>query len=190
MGNRRCRQHTRYQRLRRTRAPVVENSGASPDTSAPHDLSRFAQAQADVYELALAELKSGQKRSHWMWFIFPQIDGLGSSPTARRYAIRNLAEAKSYLAHPVLGPRLLASAAALLEIKGRSAREILGSPDDLKLRSCATLFAQISPSDSVFHRLLDQYFQGQPDRKTLELLGVVWEDSGVSVAQPSSMRHT
>lgn len=155
----------------------MANSRSSPDASDPHDLSRFVQAQADDYDRALAELKSGQKRSHWMWYIFPQLDGLGSSSTAHRYAIRSLAEARAYLAHPVLGPRLLKSADALLEIEGRSAREILGSPDDLKLSSCATLFAQVSPSDSVFHRLLDHYFRGQPDRKTLALLGDIRKEN-------------
>jgi uncharacterized protein (DUF1810 family) len=107
-----------------------------------------------------------------MWYVFPQIDGLGFSATSRRYAIRSLAEAQAYLAHPVLGPRLLECAQAALRIDGRSAREIFGSPDDLKLRSCATLFARVSPPGSVFDRLLDTYFQGARDGRTLELLGI------------------
>ncbi|WP_045227233.1 DUF1810 domain-containing protein [Methyloterricola oryzae] len=136
----------------------------------PYDLIRFVQAQDDDYERALAELKSGRKRSHWMWYIFPQFEGLGLSATAHQYTIKSLAEARAYLAHPVLGPRLLACAAALLEVAGRTAHEILGSPDDWKLRSCASLFAQVSPAGSVFHRLLEQYFHGEPDQRTLALL--------------------
>lgn len=137
----------------------------------PHDLDRFVQAQDGDYERALSEIKSGRKRSHWMWYIFPQFDGLGFSSTARRYSIKSVPEAKAYLRHPVLGPRLTDCADAALSVKGRSAHEIFGSPDDTKLHSCATLFACVSPGGSVFHRLLDQYFQGQLDRRTLGLLG-------------------
>jgi uncharacterized protein (DUF1810 family) len=106
-----------------------------------------------------------------MWFIFPQLDGLGASAMARRYAIRSLDEARAYLGHPVLGPRLVECAEALLAVQGRSAREILGSPDDLKLRSCATLFAQVSPPGSVFHRLIEVFYEGVPDGRTLAWLG-------------------
>jgi uncharacterized protein (DUF1810 family) len=141
----------------------------------PHDLARFVQAQEDDYDQALSEIRSGRKRSHWMWYVFPQYDGLGSSPTSRRYAIKSLAEAQAYLAHPVLGPRLVECAEAALAIEGRSAYEIFGSPDDVKLRSCATLFARVSPAGSVFERLLDKYCQGQPDAKTLRLLGIATE---------------
>jgi len=137
----------------------------------PHNLSRFVQAQEDDYEQALAEIRSGRKQSHWMWYIFPQFDGLGFSSTSRRYSIKSLAEAEAYLKHPVLGPRLLESADAVFRIEGRSANEIFGSPDDLKLRSCATLFARVSPAGSVFERLLGKYFQSEPDGKTLRLLG-------------------
>jgi uncharacterized protein (DUF1810 family) len=137
----------------------------------PHDLSRFLRAQEGVYEGALAEIRSGRKRNHWMWFIFPQVEGLGSSPTSLRYAIRSIAEAKAYLGHPVLGPRLVECAEAALGVQGRSAHEIFGSPDDRKLRSCATLFAQASPNGSAFHRLLDRYFEGRPDERTLQILG-------------------
>ncbi len=105
-----------------------------------------------------------------MWYIFPQYAGLGFSATSRHYAIKSLAEAEAYLQHPILGARLIECADVVLQVKGRSAHEIFGSPDDLKLRSCATLFAQLSPAGSVFHRLLDQYFQGEPDAKTLEML--------------------
>lgn len=121
-----------------------------------YDLSRFVKAQEGDYERALSEIRSGRKRSHWMWYIFPQFEGLGFSPTSRRYAIKSPQEARAYLSHPVLGPRLVECAEAVLGVEGRSANQIFGSPDDLKLRSCATLFAQISPEESVFHRLLDK----------------------------------
>ena len=137
----------------------------------PHDLNRFVQAQEGDHARALSEIKSGRKRSHWMWYIFPQFDGLGFSPTSKRYAIKSIAEAQAYLAHPVLGPRLKECAEAALGVEGRSAFEILGSPDDMKLRSCATLFASVSPAGSVFHRLLDKYYQGEADSQTLHLLG-------------------
>jgi uncharacterized protein (DUF1810 family) len=136
----------------------------------PFDLNRFVRAQEHDYARALAEVRGGRKRSHWIWYIFPQLDGLGYSATSRRYAIKSLAEAKAYLAHPVLGPRLLEIAEAALAVVGRTAQEIFGAPDDLKLRSCATLFAQVSPPGSVFHRLLDRYFDGKPDEATLRLL--------------------
>jgi uncharacterized protein (DUF1810 family) len=148
------------------------------DTGDPYDLNRFVQAQKLDYDEALLEIKRGRKTSHWMWYIFPQVDGLGSSPTSRFYSIKNLAEAAAYLAHPILGPRLAECAEAVLAVEGRSATEIFGSPDDLKLRSCATLFARVSPPGSVFQRVLDKVFQGQPDRKTLALLGMAREDNG------------
>jgi len=111
------------------------------DRSDLYDLNRFISAQAGVYDRALAELRGGQKRSHWMWYIFPQLDGLAFSSTSKHYAIKSLEEAKAYLAHALLGPRLLECAEAVVHIEGRSATDIFGSPDDLKLRSCATLFA-------------------------------------------------
>ncbi len=147
-------------------------SSDSRPTSDPFNLSRFVQAQENDYEQALAEIRSGRKRTHWMWFIFPQFDGLAFSSTSKHFAIKSLEEARAYLAHPVLGARLLECTHAVLRVEGRSAQEIFGSPDDLKLRSCATLFAQVSPSGSVFERLLEKHFQGSPDAKTLELLGV------------------
>jgi uncharacterized protein (DUF1810 family) len=136
----------------------------------PYGLDRFVSAQAPVYANALTELRAGRKRTHWMWFVFPQIAGLGWSLTARRYAIKGRAEAAAYLAHPLLGARLLECAEALLGLEGRSARDILGYPDDLKLRSCATLFAQVAPPGSVFARLLDKYYAGVADAKTLDRL--------------------
>jgi uncharacterized protein (DUF1810 family) len=152
----------------------TKDPGTTPD---PHDLARFVQAQEGDYERALSEIRSGRKRSHWMWYIFPQYDGLGFSPTSRRYAIKSLAEARAYLGHPVLGPRLVECAEAALGVEGRSAYEVFGSPDDMKLRSCATLFARVSPAGSVFQRLLDKYFQGQPDARTLRLLGIAPQDT-------------
>ena len=136
----------------------------------PYDLARFVTAQRDVYPIALAELQAGCKRSHWMWFVFPQVEGLGSSWMAQRYAIASAAEAEAYLRHPVLGPRLVECAEAVLAIEGRTAHEIFGSPDDLKLRSSATLFASVSPRSSVFERLLDGYFGGARDDATLRRL--------------------
>jgi uncharacterized protein (DUF1810 family) len=129
------------------------------------------RAQEGTYERALSEIKSGQKQSHWMWYVFPQFDGLGWSATSRRYAIESLDEARAYLAHPVLGPRLVESAEALLSLQDLTPNDVFGYPDDLKLRSSATLFAQASPSGSVFHRILDKYFEGKPDKETLRLIG-------------------
>ncbi|HEY3519383.1 MAG TPA: DUF1810 domain-containing protein [Gammaproteobacteria bacterium] len=139
-------------------------------TGDAHDLARFVAAQRGSYEHALAEIASGRKRSHWMWYVFPQFAGLGVSATSRKYAIASLAEAEAYLRHDLLGPRLVACADAALAVEGRSAREIFGSPDDLKLRSSATLFAHVSPEGSVFHRLLEKYFGGEPDEATLRLV--------------------
>lgn len=132
-------------------------------------LQRFVDAQEAVYPRALAELRAGAKRSHWMWFVFPQIAGLGSSSTAQRYAIASLDEAREYLAHPVLGPRLRACARAVLEVDGKSAAEILGYPDDLKLRSSMTLFARAADDPEVFTAVLDKYYDG-PDSRTLALI--------------------
>jgi len=113
----------------------------------PYNLARFLQAQERDYAQAISEIRSGRKRSHWMWYVFPQFAGLGFSPTSRFYAIESVAEAEAYLDHPVLGRRLVESVEAVLTLEGRSVSEIFGSPDDLKLRSCATLFASISPAD-------------------------------------------
>jgi uncharacterized protein (DUF1810 family) len=138
----------------------------------PYDLNRFVKAQVGAYEIALAELHAGRKRSHWMWFVFPQFAGLGSSTMAERYAIGSVAEAEAYLAHPVLGPRLVKCCEAVLGVEGRTAYEIMGPPDDLKLRSCATLFAQVADRGSVFERVLAKYYGGEPDEATLRLLGL------------------
>ena len=142
------------------------------DAADPHDLKRFVEAQEDDYEQALSEVRSGRKQSHWMWYIFPQYDGLGFSSTSKRYAIKSVAEAQAYLRHPVLGPRLVECAEAAVGVVGRSAAEVFGSPDDMKLRSCATLFAAVSSPGSVFERILIKFFQGVRDEKTLRLMEV------------------
>lgn len=142
---------------------------APPEGADPFELERFVRAQNGDYARALAELQRGAKRSHWMWYIFPQMRGLGASQMSRRYGLGSRAEAEAYLRHPVLGPRLRTCAAALLAVTGRTAREILGSPDDLKLRSSATLFAEVS-GERVFRDLLERFFGGKPDPETLRLL--------------------
>lgn len=142
------------------------------------DLQRFVEAQDagggpdgdSVYARALAELRAGAKRTHWMWFVFPQLAGLGLSAMAQRYAIADLAEARAYLAHPVLGPRLRACVAAVNGVDGRTAHQIMGSPDDVKLRSSLTLFLRATPDDADFRAALDRYYGGEPDPRTLELL--------------------
>ncbi|MFI2812103.1 MULTISPECIES: DUF1810 domain-containing protein [Microbulbifer] len=139
--------------------------------SDPFDLERFVNAQAPCYESVLAELKAGNKRSHWMWFVFPQVEGLGHSPMAQRYAIGSLDEARAYLQHPVLGTRLRECCEQLLQLEGLSAHEILGSPDDMKLKSSMTLFEQVAGANSPFGRVLERYYGGERDRRSLELLG-------------------
>ena len=137
------------------------------------DLVRFLDAQSDVYEEFTKELTEGQKQTHWMWFIFPQLAGLGHSSMAQRYAIRDLDQAVRYLAHPLLGSRLRHDVRLMTSHKGRSALEILGSPDDLKFRSCLTLFAEAASDDSdrlLFKQALDQYYGGKADPRTMELL--------------------
>lgn len=146
------------------------NQNAAPREADPYKLSRFVEAQEQPYERALAEITSGRKRSHWMWFIFPQLDGLAFSATSKHYAIKSMAEAKAYLGHPLLGARLVECIEAVLGVQDRSAADIFGSPDDLKLRSCATLFARASSPDSVFAHLLQKYYDGVPDEATLKLL--------------------
>ncbi len=135
------------------------------------DLSRFVEAQAGTYPTALAELQAGDKRSHWMWFIFPQLRGLGHSAMAQHYGLSGLDEARAYLAHPLLGPRLLTCTQALLQYPQRSLRQMLGSPDDLKFRSSMTLFAAAAGDEpSLFRQALTVHCNGQPDPRTLELL--------------------
>jgi len=146
------------------RKSQVESRQPQVDTA---DLSRFLEAQERDYDRALAEILSGRKRTHWMWYIFPQFAGLGVSPLSQNYAIRSLSEANAYITHPILGSRLLDCAETVLAIEGHSATEIFGSPDDLKLRSCATLFDMVSPRGSVFERLLAKYYDGVQDPLTL-----------------------
>ncbi|MBO3271001.1 DUF1810 domain-containing protein [Hymenobacter defluvii] len=134
------------------------------------NLTRFLDAQKADYQTALSEIKNGRKRSHWMWYIFPQIQGLGFSETSRFYAVRDAAEAEAYLAHPVLGSRLLEISNALLTLSASNATSVFGSPDDLKLKSSMTLFASLPKADPVFQAVLDKFFNGTKDDKTLQLL--------------------
>jgi uncharacterized protein (DUF1810 family) len=139
-------------------------------TSDAFNLERFVDAQAPVFEVVVAELTAGRKRSHWMWFIFPQLRGLGHSPTAQFFAIASLDEARAYHAHPLLGPRLDLSTQTVLESRTRSLNELFGSPDDLKFRSCMTLFEIAVPDVPLFAQALERWCGGERDDRTLELL--------------------
>jgi uncharacterized protein (DUF1810 family) len=136
----------------------------------PYNLRRFVDAQQAVYETVCRELRQGRKESHWMWFIFPQIKGLGHSEMARKFAISSRDEAKAYLAHPVLGPRLRECSRIVADLEGKSVEDIFGYPDDMKFRSSMTLFAQTAKDNEIFRRCLDKYFRGEPDRLTLAAL--------------------
>lgn len=138
--------------------------------SDPFRLQRFIDAQEGVHARALDELRAGRKTTHWMWFVLPQVAGLGSSAMAQRYAIGSLEEARAYLAHPVLGPRLVECTEAVLSHSDRTAHDILGSPDDVKLRSSMTLFVLVAGPESVFQRVLDAFFDGEMDPRTVDLL--------------------
>lgn len=138
--------------------------------SDPYNLQRYVDAQNPVFELVCAELREGEKNSHWMWFVFPQIKGLGRSPMANEYAISSREEAQAYLAHPLLGPRLRKCTELVNQVEGRSIHQIFGSPDDLKFRSSMTLFAQVASDNRVFLDALEKYFGGESDRLTLERL--------------------
>lgn len=137
------------------------------------DLERFVTAQEPVIREVLEELRAGRKRSHWMWFVFPQLKGLGHSATAQHYGIASLEEARAYLAHPVLGPRLRECCRSMLAVPQRSALEILGSPDDLKFRSCCTLFQLAAPQEEIFAQCLARFYGGAPDPRTLALCGTM-----------------
>lgn len=141
----------------------------------PYHLQRFVVAQGEVYETVISELRNGHKRSHWMWFVFPQLDGLGFSSTAKFYAIQSLEEAKAYLQHNVLGQNLLECVHTVLAAEGRSVHDIFGTPDDLKLKSCMTLFEFVDGPESVFGKVLDKFYAGERDDKTLQLLQEVKE---------------
>lgn len=151
----------------------MPNERADPVVA--HDLDRFLDAQEDVYPQVLEELRAGRKRSHWMWFVFPQFDGLGASATSRRYAIRGLDEALAYLRHPVLGARLAECTRAVLDLRGLSATQVFGTPDDRKFRSSMTLFELVSGPDSPFATALEKYFSGERDVRTIELVRSVSE---------------
>ena len=135
-----------------------------------HNLARFTEAQDSVYSTVLSELQQGKKTSHWMWFIFPQLVGLGRSPTAEFYAIKSLEEAGQYLQHPLLGARIRECSAAVLCIRGRTIENVFGFPDYLKLKSCMTLFSSLADPDPVFAAVLDRFFPGERDSRTLQLL--------------------
>jgi uncharacterized protein (DUF1810 family) len=136
------------------------------------ELIKFLDAQNQVYLKALSEIKKGKKETHWMWYIFPQIKGLGSSETAQYYGIKNLNEATAYLQHPILGKHLIEISEEVLKLKGKTATQIFGTPDDMKLRSCMTLFANVENANSVFQKVLAKYFNGLPDELTLQLLNL------------------
>jgi uncharacterized protein (DUF1810 family) len=137
-------------------------------TPDPYDLQRFVEAQNPVFDQACAELRAGEKRSHWMWFIFPQLRGLGRSPTAVRFAMSSQHEAEAYLQHPVLGPRLRECTNLVTQVEGRTASQIFGFPDDLKFHSSMTLFAAVAPDDRLFRQALQKYFAGKPDPQTIK----------------------
>jgi uncharacterized protein (DUF1810 family) len=141
----------------------------------PYDLQRFVAAQAPVIDAVRGELRRGFKTSHWMWFVFPQLAALGASAMAKRYGIESVAEARAYLAHPVLGPRLLECCGLLLQLPNDDIEDILGHPDDLKLRSCLTLFMAASPGQPVLRQCLDKFYGGEPDQRTVVLL---WKSEG------------
>jgi uncharacterized protein (DUF1810 family) len=134
------------------------------------NLQRFVDAQQSDYSLALSEIKNGKKRSHWMWYIFPQILGLGSSETSRFYAIKSMNEAEAFLRHPLLGKRLIEICNALVQLSRNDAREIFGSPDDLKLQSSMTLFSILPEADPVFNKVLEKFFNGKKDKKTIDII--------------------
>jgi uncharacterized protein (DUF1810 family) len=142
----------------------------NPEKMTNEALERFLKAQEINYHNAFAEIKTCNKRSHWMWYVFPQLKGLGFSAMAVRFAIQDLNEAKAYLAHPVLGRRLVEISKAVLECHGNNATDIMGSPDDLKLRSSMTLFSLVPGADPVFEAVLKKYYQGEKDKATLQLL--------------------
>jgi uncharacterized protein (DUF1810 family) len=137
----------------------------------PTDLGRFIDAQATAFGSACRELRSGRKTGHWIWYVFPQLKGLGVSSTSEFYGISSLAEVKAFLAHPVLGPRLVEATQIILAVQDRSLRDILGTPDDLKFRSCMTLFEHAAEGENIFSKALARYCGGKRDLKTLTLLG-------------------
>ena len=136
----------------------------------PYNLRRFLEAQEPVYGQVCAELRAARKRTHWMWFVFPQMRGLGRSSTAERFGISSLEEAHAYAAHPVLGARLRECCRLLLQLESNDVRAIFGSPDDVKLRSCMTLFARAAPNDAIFRQVLEKFFKGEEDAATLRLI--------------------
>ena len=152
------------------------------------NFSRFLHAQEPIMDQVQAELAAGKKRSHWMWFIFPQLAGLGRSPMAHEFALADLEMARQYLAHPVLGIRLRQCVFLVNEIQGKSASDIFGTPDDLKFRSSMTLFSLADPDEALFHEALSKYYASRPDRRTLELLSMAWPEQR-SAAREKAKDH-
>ena len=148
----------------------MSEAGKTKGDEDPYELTRFIEAQDRIYDRVLLELGSGCKRSHWMWFVFPQIDGLGYSSTTKFYSIKSIEEARRYLDHPVLGKRLRECAEAILALEGLSASQVFGYPDDMKLKSSMTLFASVAEGQSVFERVLEKYYRGNRDERTLAIL--------------------
>jgi uncharacterized protein (DUF1810 family) len=148
----------------------MTNNNETSKQSQDFELIRFVNAQENIYPQVIAELRNGRKQSHWMWFIFPQIDGLGTSPTAKRYSIKSAEEAIAYLNHPLLGKRLLECFAILMEIQGKTAEEIFGYPDYLKLQSSVTLFSIVNPQEEIFAQVLEKYYKNKKDQRTIDLL--------------------
>ncbi len=155
--------------MRDQRKQIMSNLDTAGSSDFFH-LNRFLQAQEPIIEQVMTELQKGAKTGHWIWFVFPQIKGLGQSPTSQKYAISSAAEAAAYLEHHLLGPRLKECTRLVLLVENRSAARIFGSPDDMKFRSSMTLFAHVFKADDIFERALKKYFAGIPDRLTLDLL--------------------
>jgi uncharacterized protein (DUF1810 family) len=161
----------RLPRYARNDGLLKPSKGSTCYFTMPHNLQRFIAAQQNDYSIAMVEIKQGRKRSHWMWYIFPQIAGLGFSETSKYYALKNINEAQAYLNHPILGGRLIEICTELLKLPASNATQIFGTPDDLKLRSCVTLFASLPNTNSIFQQVLDKFFNGEGDKATLQLAG-------------------
>jgi uncharacterized protein (DUF1810 family) len=154
------------------RSVQIQNFPSFMNGNSKYDLQRFLEAQQGSYQQALSEIRMGRKESHWMWYIFPQVKGLGSSSMAQRYAIIDIEEAEAYLRHPILGSRLIEISSALLELRTDDAYRVFGSPDNMKLKSSMTLFASAPAGNDVFKKVLEKFFQGQRDEATLRILGL------------------
>jgi uncharacterized protein (DUF1810 family) len=155
--------------MKKVNHTLVPNNSYTKTMSKESNLKRFTEAQQSDYQAALSELKNGRKRSHWMWYIFPQIQGLGFSETSKFYAIKDVSEAEEFLKHPVLGSRLIEICNELIKLNSNNANQVFGSPDDMKLKSCMTLFASLSNTNPVFQAVLEKFFKGEKDQKRYKL---------------------